>query len=189
MALSDLKLSPGMVAVMPTDTVYGLACSAKDKAAVDKLYRLKNREQKPGTIIAANVSQLVDLGLKHRYIKPIEYLWPNPVSVIIPSEPNLRYLDLGLGTLAVRVVADKELAQLLERTGSLLTSSANLPGESPAKTVAEAKKYFGDQVDEYIDGGDLSDRKPSTVIRIIDDAVEILREGAVKINEKGEIEA
>lgn len=186
--LASFDLKPGNVAVIPTDTVYGLVCQALDQAAVEKLYSLKEREKKPGTIIAASVDQLVELGLKRRYIKPIEHLWPNPISVILPSEVNLSYLDQGQGTLAVRIVADKELAKLLERTGPLLTSSANLPGRPPANNIKEAKEYFGEHVDEYVDGGDLSDRQPSTVVRIIDDAVEILRDGSVKLNEKGEIE-
>lgn len=186
--LSSLELKPGDVAIIPTDTVYGLVCKAADQPAVEKLYNLKSRGKKPGTIIAANIVQLVSLGLKKRYIKPIEHLWPNPISVILPSEPSLSYLDQGQGTLAVRVVADKKLAKLLAKTGPLLTSSANLPGQSPASNTEEAKKYFGDDVDTYIDGGNLSGRTPSTIIRVIDDAIEILREGSVKLNEKGEIE-
>jgi len=63
-----------------------------------------------------------------------------------------------------------------------------MPGESPANIVAEAQAYFGDAVDFYVDGGDLSGAAPSTIIRIVDDAVEVLREGAVKINDKGEVE-
>lgn len=185
--LSNFSLSPGSVLVIPTDTVYGIACSASDKPAVERFYKLKNRSSKPGTIIAASVDQLVSLGLRRRYLKPVEYLWPNPISVIVPSEPQHRYLDLGKGTLAVRIVADKNLQKLLQATGPLLTSSANLPGERPAVNPEEARQYFDNQVDAYYDGGDLSDRQPSTIVRVVDDAVEVLRDGAVKINEKGEI--
>jgi L-threonylcarbamoyladenylate synthase len=85
--------------------------------------------------------------------------------------------------LAVRIPDDKKLQALLKETGPLLTSSANPPGKKPADTIAEARKYFGDKVDFYSDGGDLSKRQPSTVIRIIDDAVEVLRQGAVKIDD------
>jgi L-threonylcarbamoyladenylate synthase len=88
-------------------------------------------------------------------------------------------------SLAIRLPADKDLQELLKRTGPLLTSSANLPGESPATNIAEARQYFGDKVDFYIDGGDLSNRQPSTIIRIIDDAIEVVRPGAVKLDEAG----
>jgi tRNA threonylcarbamoyl adenosine modification protein (Sua5/YciO/YrdC/YwlC family) len=179
----------GAVGVIPTDTVYGVVACAADETAVGRLYAVKSRENKPGTVIAANIDQLATLGIPRRYLKAVEQFWPGPVSVVVPSVPELAYLDAGKGTLAVRIPSDAPLAALLERTGPLLTSSANQPGEPPATTITEAKRYFGDEVDFYVDGGDLSDRRPSTVIRIIDDAVEVLREGAVKINENGEIES
>jgi L-threonylcarbamoyladenylate synthase len=69
----------------------------------------------------------------------------------------------------------------------LVTSSANQPGEPPAETLAAAHRYFGEDVDFYLEGGDLSGRQPSTIIRVIDDAIEVLREGAVKISETGKI--
>jgi tRNA A37 threonylcarbamoyladenosine synthetase subunit TsaC/SUA5/YrdC len=88
----------------------------------------------------------------------------------------------------VRIPANAKLQKLLAQTGALLTSSANHPGEPTATTLDQAQKYFGGEVDFYIDGGDLSGHAPSTVIRIVDDAIEVLREGAVKINENGEAE-
>lgn len=167
---------------MATDTLYGLVCRAADVAAVNRLYVLKKRENKPGTIIAAGIKQLEDLGLKHRYLKAVEQFWPGSVSVIIPAaDPRLKYLHQGKMSLAVRIPSSKKLLNLLEETGPLLTSSANRPGEPPANDIDQAKKYFGDKVDFYDDGGDLSNRQPSTLIRIVDDAVEVLRQGGVKI--------
>jgi tRNA threonylcarbamoyl adenosine modification protein (Sua5/YciO/YrdC/YwlC family) len=178
------KLSArGAVGVLPTDTVYGLVCRANDEMAVKRLYDLKSREGKPGTIIAASIGQLETLGLKRRYLKAVEQFWPGAVSVIIPCGPELEYLHEGVSSLAVRIPDDKNLHKLLEQTGPLLTSSANHPGEPVAMTVEAAKKYFGVSVDFYEDGGDLSGRQPSTIIRIVDDAIEIIREGAVKIKE------
>ncbi|HVV25620.1 MAG TPA: L-threonylcarbamoyladenylate synthase [Candidatus Saccharimonadales bacterium] len=176
----------GAVGVIPTDTVYGVVARAADKAAVERLYRLKRREAKPGTLVAADIDQLESLGLKRRYLTAVEQYWPGPVSVIIPcADPALSYLHRGKMSLAVRIPDDKNLQALLAQTGSLLTSSANQPGQPPATTVSEAKKYFGDQVDFYADGGDLSARKPSTIIRVVDDAIEIIRQGAVTISESG----
>lgn len=178
---------PGIIGVIPTDTVYGVVARAADRDAVTHLYWLKHREHKPGTLIAANIDQLVALGFKRRYVQAVERFWPGPVSVVIPC-PDLDYLHQGVQSLAVRIPADEELRKLLQQTGPLLTSSANQPGEPPANTVDEAKQYFGNAVDFYEDGGDLSGRQSSTVIRMVDDAVEVLREGAVKIDkETGEI--
>lgn len=181
---SDKLLRPGTVGVLPTDTVYGLIARATDEAAVTRLYRLKAREHKPGTIIAANIEQLENLGLKHRYLTAVQQFWPGPLSVIIPcANPELTYLHLDKQSLAVRLPADPGLEQLLLKTGPLLTSSANLPGQPTATTMEQARAYFNDSVDFYIDGGDLAGHQPSTIIRIIDDAIEVIREGAIKITD------
>jgi L-threonylcarbamoyladenylate synthase len=171
------------IGVIPTDTLYGVVARAADHEAVARLYELKSREAKPGTLIADSVEQLESLGLKHRYLKAVEQFWPGAVSVVIPAaEPALKYLHQGKMSLAVRIPNDIGLRELLQQTGPLLTSSANQPGKTPAAKIDEAKQYFGDKVDFYIDAGDLSGAKPSTVIRIIDDAVEVLRPGAVEID-------
>jgi len=175
--------TPGVVGVLPTDTLYGLVCRASDKEAVQRLYLLKKREGKPGTVVAASAEQLATLGVKARYLKAVEQFWPNAISVIVPCS-ELEYLHLGLFSLAVRIPRDPALVTLLEKTGPLLTTSANLPGEPQAANIQEVQAYFGDTVDFYVDGGDLSHRKPSTLIRIIDDAIEILRPGAVIIDEE-----
>jgi L-threonylcarbamoyladenylate synthase len=185
---ADNLLKSGSVGVIPTDTIYGVVARANDPVAVDRLYRLKDREHKPGTIIAASVDQLVDLGIKRRYLTAVEQWWPGALSVVIPCGDELEYLHRGKRSLAVRIPDKDDLRTLLETTGPLLTSSANHPGQSPANTVNEAKDYFGGEVDFYEDGGDLSGHKPSTVVRIIDDAIEVLRQGAIKIDENGRVE-
>jgi L-threonylcarbamoyladenylate synthase len=180
-------IKKGSIGIIPTDTVYGLVCSASNQAAVEKLYRLKERDEKPGTIIAASVDQLIKLGIKPRYLKAVESFWPNPLSVIIPLDESLSYLHLGLQAQPFRVVADKDVSKLLRITGPLLTSSANKPGLVPVFTIDQAEAYFGEKVDFYVDGGNLKDRKASTIIRIVDDAIEIIRAGAVNIDETGKL--
>jgi L-threonylcarbamoyladenylate synthase len=175
---------PGAIGVIPTDTVYGVVARAADRAAAARLYELKKRESKPGTLIAANTEQLEDLGLKHRYLKAVEQFWPGAVSVVIPAaNPELAYLHQGKMALAARIPDDKKLQALLRQTGPLLTSSANHPGAATANTAKQAQDYFGNEVDFYVDGGDLSGREPSTIIRVVDDAIEVLRAGAVKIDD------
>jgi L-threonylcarbamoyladenylate synthase len=181
-------LKQGKIGVIPTDTVYGLVCMASDAQSVKRLYATKKRENKPGTVIAATTRQLEDLGLKYRYLKAVEQFWPGAVSVCIPTaDPALTYLHMNSGSLAVRIPDNGELLGLLEQTGPLQTTSANMPDEPVATTVAGAKKYFGQRVDFYVDGGDLSARQPSTVVRIVDDAIEVLRPGAVDIKPNNEL--
>jgi len=174
-------VKPGLVGVIPTDTIYGLVARAADQQAVERLYKLKSRENKPGTLIAASIEQLVELGIKRRYLTAVSQYWPGAVSVVIPCDASLSYLHQGKFSLAVRIPDDQTLQGILNETGPLITSSANDPGEPTAVTIEEAKRYFNDKVDFYVDGGDLSGRPPSTVIRIVDDAVEVLRQGAVAI--------
>jgi L-threonylcarbamoyladenylate synthase len=174
-ALQKLLL-PNCVGILPTDTLYGLVCRAIDQAAVSRLYLLKLREQKPGTVIAASIDQLEELGIQRRYLSAVAQFWPGPVSVVIPSSHQLTYLDQGRGTLAVRVPSDIQLRKLLESTGPLLTSSANLPGQPSSTTIAAAQVYFGPRVDFYVDGGSI-ESMGSTIIRVIDDEIEILRQG------------
>lgn len=170
------------VAVIPTDTVYGVVARAADPQAVARLYKLKHREGKPGTLVAATVDQLVAMGIESRYLTKAEELWPGAVSVIVPCGQNLSYIHQGTDSLAIRIPDDQKLLALLQQTGPLLTSSANQPGEPPATTVAEARAYFGDQVDWYEDGG-VVNREPSTVIKIVDNCIEVVRQGAVRFED------
>jgi L-threonylcarbamoyladenylate synthase len=174
-------LTGGGVGVMPTDTVYGLVARVADRLAVGRFYALKHREHKPGTVVAASVEQLIELGLDERELRAVAHLWPNPLSVVIKAGPELDYLHQGLNSLVVRVPKDRALRTLLEQTGPLVTSSANQPGEPPAVNVVQARNYFGESIDFYVDGGDLSGRAPSTIVRVVRDEVEVIRQGAVKL--------
>lgn len=180
-------IASGAVGCMPTDTVYGLVCNANDKTACSKLYALKNRHHNPGTLIAASFEQLTGLGIKMRYLKAVEQFWPGPVSVIIPSPQELDYIALDRHSIALRIPKDTSVFNLLRQVGPLLTSSANSPGKPTANNLEEARDYFGENVDFYVNGGDFSNHVASTVIRVIDDSIQVLREGAVKISESGEI--
>jgi len=177
-----ILLQKGAVGILPTDTVYGLVCKASDPIAVKRLYDLKKRHHKPGTLIAADIDQLTELGFKRRYLTAVQQFWPGAVSVVLVlSQSEKAYLLQDLPDIAVRIPNDKKLLALLAKTGPLLTTSANAPGEEPAETVEAAELYFQDKVDFYVDGGDLKDHQPSTIIRIVDDAIEIIRQGAGKI--------
>jgi L-threonylcarbamoyladenylate synthase len=170
----------GAIGVIPTDTVYGVVARAADAKAVTRLYALKRREQKPGTIIAASIDQLVELGIKRRYLTAVSQFWPGAVSVEIPH--SIDYLNQGTGRQAFRIPSDERLLALLTQTGPLQTSSANEPGQPTSVNMQQARDYFADRVDFYVDGGDLSGNEPSTIIRVIDDVIEVIRQGAVTID-------
>lgn len=177
-------LRRGLIGVIPTDTIYGLVAPAADQAAVNRLYAVKKRDGKPGTIIAANTDQLISLGISREYIESVARYWPNPISIVLPASPELSYLHRNLNSLAVRVVSSAPLRELLLRVGPLLTSSANMPGDAPANNINEAQVIFGDDVDFYVDGGELGENMASTVARLNPElGLEILRQGYIKIKE------
>jgi L-threonylcarbamoyladenylate synthase len=179
-------LKNGAVGALPTDTVYGLVGRAADEPAVARLYAVKSGAHEPGAIIAADIQQLAGLGIRARYLHAVERFWPGPISIVIPVA-GLGYLRQEAKGLAVRVPSGEKVRGLLTQTGPLLTTDASSPGGPAANTIAEAQHYFGDGLDFYVDGGDLSVRLPATLIRIVDDAIEVIREGAVIIDETGNI--
>lgn len=176
-------LSKGGVAVVPTDTVYGLVAKAHDEHAVGRVYELKKRAREKGLIvIIATLKDLDELALKTgEKVKSLMFHdWSAPVSFILESTADTpTHLPQKNNTLAVRVVREKELANLLKKTGPLVAPSANISDEKTAQTTEEAKGIFGSSVDAYIDGGRLSG-KPSTLVGFgANSEIQILREGTL----------
>ncbi len=170
------SIESGRIVVLPTDTVYGLACSALNAEVVKRLYEVKGREGKPGTIIAGSIQQLIAMGFDANELGRASAYWHGPVSVVLSAPPQLHYLHMGKKSLAVRIPEPAWLQELLAQTGPLATTSANLPGEPTVSTITDAKKLFGDDVAVYIDGGDLGNALPSQILRLLPDgAVERLR--------------
>jgi L-threonylcarbamoyladenylate synthase len=174
----------GAVGVLPSDTVYGLMAAIRHPEAVKKLYATKPRELAPGTIIAASIEDLASVGFKLDQLKQVEHFWPASLSVVLDASDINTDVKQARVDLPVRIPDSPELSQLLKQTGPLMTTSANAPKQPTSTSVAMAKMYFGDSVDYYVDGGDLSHRPPSTIIGIKPDgSIEIYRQGAVDINQ------
>src|SRR5205823_3531505 len=103
--------------------------------------------------------------------------WPNPLSVILPCiNPKFEYLHRGKKSLAFRMPKNDSLLELIKKVGPLVAPSANFEGSLPSRTVNEAKKYFGEEVAIYIEGGELNGR-PSTLIEFEKDNIKVLRQG------------
>lgn len=177
-ALADILLNGG-VGILLTDTVYGVVARGTDREAATKVIDVKGRKYKPGTLIAADAQQLIDLGIQREHVKAAEQFWPGPVTVVLPTKPGLEYLDLGLESLAVRIPNHPEITALLKKVGPLLTTSANRPNEPMVKNIAEAQEIFGDRLNFYVDGGHIDTPLASTIIRL---KLEVLRQGPVNIH-------
>jgi len=178
------KLKRGKIAVIPTDTIYGLATSALLPNGVEKIYQIKGRTpEKPLIILISQFSDLALFKIKtNKEVKKIlKKVWPGKVSVILPcAEDKFYYLHRGTNSLAFRLPAKTNLMDLLKITGPLISTSANPEGKPYAKIVPEAKKYFGNSVDFYINEG-LLESTPSTLIEIKNGKLKILRQGEARI--------
>jgi len=179
-------LKSGGIGVIPTDTIYGIVCSALSKKAVDKVYRLRKRSlDKPVIVLIGSPRDLKKFSITLNAIsyKLLTRLWPGPISVILKlsdkrqeTRDKFKYLHRGKKAIAFRVPVAPTLRRFLNKTGPLIAPSANFEGRQPAKTIKEAQKSFGDRVDFYIDGGKLKS-KPSTVVSINDGKVSVIRKG------------
>lgn len=149
------------------------------KESVEKIYKLKGRDyRKPLIILLADIEQAEELGMNLDDLEPLRRLWPAQLTVIVPTTHKTPdFLHRGTHTLAVRVPDNDELRGLIRQVGPLVSTSANPQGQDPTRTVKQAKKYFGDKLDFYIDAGELK-ASPSTLARLEKGRLRILRQGA-----------
>lgn len=179
-----LLLKEGVVAVMPTDTLYGICSSVFKKEAIEKIYKLKKRKpDKPFIILISKIEDLNFFGVKLNKDERnfLEKIWPGKVSVVLKiKEKNkikkFNYLILKEDTLAFRLPKNNFLKKVLEISGPIVAPSANFEGMEPAKNIKEAKRYFKDKV-VYFDGGETKSL-PSTLIYLNGKKIKVLREGA-----------
>lgn len=160
---------------MRTDTIYGLLARANDEAAVEKIYRLKNRAaDKQCIVLIASASDVPRYGMSIEQYSLGEKL---PTSVVVPASDEPAWLLRGGKDIAYRIVRSDFLRAVIEQTGPLVAPSANPEGRPPARSVAEAQNYFGDKVDMYVDGGTVPRTiHPSRIIRLNKDgSLETLR--------------
>ena len=177
-------LKKGGIAIIPTDTLYGIVASAFAKPAVERIYTIKGRdENKPFIVLIASVLDLkkFDIVLSSAQKKILTRLWPNATSVILPCpHKKFEYLHRGTRSLAFRLPKNKKIQELLKKTGPLVAPSANPQGMSSAETIDQARTYFGNAIDMYISGGHKKG-SPSTIVRFGGDKLVILRQGKTRI--------
>ena len=151
-------LRRGGITVIPTDTIYGLVGSAFSKKAIERIYKIKGRKKtKPFIILISSFNDLKRFNIKPsvKELKILKKIWPAPVSIILPCpSKKFSYLHRGTKNLAFRLPKKKSLIAIL--------------------TVKEAKKYFGDKIDFYVNSGHLAGR-PSKLVSIESGIIKLLR--------------
>lgn len=176
-------LRSGQLAVIPTDTAYGIAADAFDPSSTLQVLAAKGRDRRtPLPVLVRSPKQLA--GLTTTVPESAERLvaayWPGPLTIVIPSEPNLQW-DLGEteGTVAVRMPLDDVALAVIRAVGPLAVTTASRAGHGPAVTAQEALDQFGDRVAVYVDDGPRQPNRLSTIVDLTRGQPAILREGAL----------
>ena len=172
----------GRLVVLPTDTVYGIAADAFDNGAVANLLAAKGRgrDMPVGVLVGSwhTISGLV-YSVPDAAHELIRAFWPGALSLVVQQAPSLQW-DLGDARGTVMLMPLQPVAlDVLRAVGPMAVSSANVSGQPPAATAAEAQRQLGDRVDVYLDGGTSEQQAASTILDLTGEVPKILRTGPI----------
>lgn len=181
-------LEAGELVVIPTDTVYGLACDPENENAVQQLSELKGRSsEQPIALVATSVDVLVERvpELRGSSEAVARALFPGGYTLVL-SNPSRRYAWLAGSrpeTIGVRVPdLDGKSHAVLERVGAVAATSANLHGSPDPRRLEDVPPQLRDAVAALVDGGELPGT-PSTVLDLTGPEPRVVREGVVPAEE------
>jgi L-threonylcarbamoyladenylate synthase len=171
----------GLVA-FPTDTVYGVGALAFQAEAVEKLYTIKERSKEKAIPIL--IAHPADLSRVAKELTPAaqrlaEKFWPGPLTLVVSKRASLPEAVSATATVGVRVPDQPLTQKLLELTGPLAVTSANLSGAPDALTADEVLAQLAGRIDIVLDGGRVLGGQPSTVVDCSGATFKILRAGPI----------
>lgn len=178
-------LRAGSVALLPTDTIYGLHALALDERAVARIAEIKGRDEtKPFIVLASSMHDLQQLGISAPpdILNALAEVWPAPLTAILPLRRPLA-ASRGGATLAVRIPALEWLRELVSRTGPLVSTSANRSGEPPVDAPSKLARDLHESLDAIVDGG-VREGKPSAILDLTSDEPRFIREGDHSFTQK-----
>ncbi|MBN1465290.1 threonylcarbamoyl-AMP synthase [candidate division KSB1 bacterium] len=193
--VADILCKGGVIGY-PTETIYGMGCNALNVEAVERIYRLKNRDRSKAMILIAGdtvqVSELV-ISIPEAAEKLIENFWPGPLTIVFEASSRLKEFAFGKSkTIGIRIPDSALCLELIKETGfPLVSTSANISGQPASISAEQVANFFGDQLDVIVDGGPSAANIPSTVVDITRSPARVVREGAIsalEINTVLEIE-
>ena len=189
-ATASLAVQRGELVVLPTDTVYGIGADAFDADAVQSLLDAKGRGREmppPVLISSATTLDALATGVTDYARRLVDRFWPGPLTIVCNQQPSLQW-DLGdtRGTVAVRMPDHRLALDLLERTGPMAVSSANLTGHPAATDADQAEEMLGDQVAVIIDDGPSPGGSSSTIVDVRGHRGKLLRTGAISLEDLNE---
>jgi L-threonylcarbamoyladenylate synthase len=185
LSLIAKTLNSGKLCVLPTDTLYGISSNAFIAQSVENIYSIKKRDNdKPFIVLIANIDELQKFKIELTSFEKnfLKNNWPNPLSVIFdcPNE-NLSYLHRNTKSLAFRMPHYPLLLELLKLTGPLTSTTVNISGEPAILSIKQAQTKFEDLIELYVDTGKELEAQPSTVIKLVKNAVQTIRQGSYEV--------
>jgi L-threonylcarbamoyladenylate synthase len=174
----------GGVVAFPTESFYGLGADATRKEAVQRLFRIKARDQgQPVLILIPSLETLEQYAAAVPQVarKLMRDFWPGGLTMVFEAtEQVLPILTGGTGKIGIRLSSHPVAALLARTLGRPITgTSANLSGNPPARSAGEVARNFGRRVDLILDGGRTQGGKASTVLDVTVDPPVVLREGMI----------
>ena len=174
-------LKNGGVIAYPTDTYYGIGCDIMNKKAIERVYTIKRRDKsKPFSFICSDLKHISDYAkISNSAYRTLKRCLPGPYTFIFEGSKMVPKIMLTKRkTAGIRVPDHQICMDIIKTLGNpVISTSANLPDEDPMSEAWMIEEAFSNQIDMVIDGGPVPNR-PSSVISLIDDEPEILREGA-----------
>lgn len=174
----------GGVAAIPTETSYGLAVDPFNSRSLKRLFEVKKRPaSKPVLVLIDEVDKLPSLvsEIPDVYKVLIQHFWPGPLTLIFPAVANLpSLLTAETASIGVRISSHQAAAEICRQAGGVITAtSANISGEPPARRVVELAGSLSGDIDLIVDGGDLGEVPPSTILHYHQKRLDVVREGGV----------
>lgn len=172
-------LRKGGLILYPTDTIWGIGCDATNEAAIEKIYRLKKRDEKKSMIILVSGVEEIKRYVSQPSKKILDFLATHkkPVTAIFENGIHLPWLLINKdGTVAIRIVKDDFCKELISKSGTpLVSTSANVSGKKYPLNFEEISNEIKNGVDYVVQHrrDDFNEQQPSSLI---------------KLNEAGEIE-
>ena len=172
--------------IFPTDTVYGIGCNCFSKKAIKKLFINKNRSSNKPINVLTNSKEKINLVARNINIKEqdlINKYLPGDMTIILDKKDNVpNILTANLDTIGVRIPNNDIALKILEiYPYPLATTSVNISGLSPGIEVNDFLDEFKDKVDIIIDGGKSKIGVASTIVRVDNNKIKILRQGNLKV--------
>ena len=177
----DVIQRNGLVA-FPTDTVYGLATSAFNTASIERLFIIKGRNQsKAIALLLSNMDQLEQVAteISNKAKDLANNFWPGPLTLVLSRHPSLPDNLSNRPTIGIRIPNHPVALALINETGPLAVTSANLSGQKSPSTANEVYEQLNQKIHLIIDGGTTSGGVPSTVVDCITNDIKLLREGPI----------